>query len=129
MDEKNFDRIEKKYLITAKQRQSILKELKKHMEKDHYFKSGVFNIYFDTDNYDFIIKSIERPTFKQKLRARSYDGYDKVFLELKTKMMGHDNNVGYKRRVMITRKDFSKLINRHITLTELVKNNSDNSNS
>ena len=119
MDEKIFDRIEKKYLITAKQKRKILKELKKHMKKDKYFKSDVFNIYFDTDNYDFIIKSIDHPTFKQKLRARSYDGYDKVFFELKTKMLGKDHNVGYKRRVLITHKDYDDLVKGRASMLEL----------
>ena len=128
MHEQIFDRVEKKYLITKRQKARLLKTIKKHMKKDSYFRSEVYNLYFDTDNYDLIVQSIDRPEFKEKLRARSYGGYDRVFLEVKTKLRGRDVNVGHKRRVMITRKDFSKLINRHITLTELVKNNSDNSN-
>lgn len=119
MDEKIFDRIEKKYLITAEKKRKILKELRKHMKKDKYFKSGVFNIYFDTDNYDFIIKSIDHPTFKQKLRARSYDGYDKVFFELKTKMLSKDHNVGYKRRVLIMHKDYDDLVKGRASMLEL----------
>lgn len=119
MDEKIFDRIEKKYLITTAQKRKLVREIKKHLTKDKYFKSGVLNIYFDTDNYDFIIKSIDCPTFKQKLRARSYDGYDKVFLELKTKMLGHDANVGYKRRVMITHKDYDDLTKGRANMLEL----------
>ena len=92
MDIKIFDRVEKKYLITAKQRDEILKVIKTNMKKDGYHKSTVFNIYFDTDNYDLIVKSIEKPEFKEKLRARSYGGYDKVFLEIKTKLRGKDMN-------------------------------------
>lgn len=128
MHEQIFDRVEKKYLITKRQKSKLLKAIKKHMKKDGYYQSEVYNIYFDTDSYDLLIQSIDRPDFKEKLRARSYGGYDRVFLEVKTKLRGRDVNVGHKRRVMITRKDFSKLINRRITLTELVKNNSDNSN-
>lgn len=119
MDEKIFDRIEKKYLITTAQKRKLVREIKKHLTKDKYFKSSILNIYFDTDNYDFIIKSIDHPTFKQKLRARSYDGYDKVFLELKTKMLGHDANVGYKRRVMITHKDYDDLTKGRASMLEL----------
>lgn len=121
MDEKIFDRIEKKYLITTAQKRKLVREIKKHLAKDKYFKSGVLTIYFDTDNYDFIIKSIDHPTFKQKLRARSYDGYDKVFLELKTKMLGHDANVSYKRRVMITHKDYDDLTKGRASMLELAE--------
>lgn len=111
MDPKVFDRIEKKYLITAKSKKQFLKVIKKNMNKDSYFKSKVFNLYFDTDKYDLIIQSIDQPEFKEKLRARSYEGYDRVFLEIKTKLRGKDNNVGFKRRVMITREEFSEFLN------------------
>ena len=107
MDSKVFDRIEKKYLITKKEKDIFLKAIKKNMKKDGYHISKVYNLYFDTDNYDLIIQSIEQPVFKEKLRARSYGGYDRVYLEIKTKLRSPDNNVGYKRRVLITKKDFN----------------------
>ena len=53
-DQKTFDRIEKKCLITKEQKKKILPVVKKYMEEDGYYKSEVFNIYFDTDNYDLI---------------------------------------------------------------------------
>ena len=116
MDEKVFDRIEKKYLITELQKQQILKVVEKNMEKDGYFESKILNVYFDTDNNDLIVQSIEQPVFKEKLRARSYDGYDKVFLEIKTKLAGdgiefaRDQKIGYKRRVLITKKDYLEFL-------------------
>lgn len=119
MDEKIFDRVEKKYLIDSATKKRLLKTIAKHMQKDGYHKSQVFNIYFDTDNYDLIIQSIEQPKFKEKLRARSYGGYDKVFLEIKTKLRGKENNVGYKRRVLITHDDYKKLIAKKSTAVEL----------
>ncbi|MBQ1373772.1 polyphosphate polymerase domain-containing protein [Candidatus Saccharibacteria bacterium] len=129
MHEQVFDRVEKKYLITKRQKARILKSIKKHMSKDSYFRSEVYNLYFDNDNYDLIIQSIDRPEFKEKLRARSYAGYDRVFLELKTKLKGNDANIGYKRRVMITREDFAKFAKGHTTLVELVQHNTGNSNN
>ena len=54
MDEKTFDRVEKKYLITSAQKKELLKVIKKNMKKDKFHKSGVFNIYFDNDNYDLL---------------------------------------------------------------------------
>ena len=121
MDEKIFERVEKKYLIDAAQKAEILRAVERKMKPTNYHKSKVMNIYFDTDNYDFIIKSIEKPEFKQKLRARSYGGFNKVFLEIKTKMRGKDYNVGYKRRVLITRKDFDKLIKREASVVKLAE--------
>lgn len=119
MDEKVFDRIEKKYLIDAKEKTALIHSIEKYMKKDKYFKSEIFNIYFDTDNYDLIIKSIENPDFKEKLRARSYGGYDKVFLEIKTKLKQSEYRVGYKRRFLITHKDFKKLIDEEKSAAEL----------
>lgn len=121
MDEKTFDRVEKKFLITKKQKKKLLSIIKKNMKKDGYYKSGVLNIYFDTDNYDFIIQSIDHPVFKEKLRARSYEGYDKVFFEIKTKMLGKDYNVGYKRRVLVTKKDYNDFVKKKTDFIEIAK--------
>ncbi len=133
MDTKIFDRVEKKYLLTEANYRELIKPIKKHLKKDSYYKSLVFNIYFDTDNYDYIINSIEHPDFKEKLRARSYGGYDKVFLEIKTKLLGRtldplpadefssrDNNLGYKRRALITHKDYNELVAGKASCAELV---------
>lgn len=119
METKVFDRIEKKYLITAEQKKKLLKVIKKHMKKDSYYLSEVMNLYFDNDNYDLIIQSIDRPEFKEKFRARSYGGYDRVFLEIKTKLKGKDANVGYKRRIMITHKDFDDFVKGRANAVEL----------
>lgn len=124
-DKKIFDRIEKKCLITAKQKQHMLEAIDKHMQKDHYFKSEVFNIYLDTENYDLIIKSIDQPIFKEKLRARSYAGYNKVFFEIKTKLRGKDNNVGYKRRVCVTKKEYRDIIKGKATVCDTVAKHTD----
>jgi hypothetical protein len=114
-----FNRIEKKYLIDSKTKKNLLKTIKTRMKEDGYFKSEIFNLYFDNDNFDLIIQSIDQPPFKEKLRARSYKGYDRVFLEIKTKIRGKDNNPGYKRRIMITKKDYDDLIEKKCSVREL----------
>ncbi len=119
MDNKVFDRVEKKYLITKSDKKELLKVIKKFLAPDYYHKSLVYNIYFDNDNYDLINNSNNWVSFKEKLRARGYGGYDRVFLEIKTKLHGKENNIGYKRRVMITHEDFQKLCNKTSTLEEL----------
>ena len=121
MDEKTFDRVEKKFLITEAEKKKLLSTIKKNMKKTEYHRSGVFNIYFDTDGYDFIISSIDHPVFKEKLRARSYEGYDKVFFEIKTKMLGKDYNVGYKRRVLVTKKEYNDIIKKKASVLEIIE--------
>ncbi len=120
MEANVFSRVEKKYLITKAQKTQLLKSIRKHAKKDSYFRSEVYNLYFDNNNYDLIIQSIDRPEFKEKLRARSYNGYDRVYLEIKTKLRGDEVNVGYKRRVMLTHKEFNKFVKGTTTLTELM---------
>lgn len=119
MNDKVFDRIEKKYLITKAQKKELLESIKDYLEEDGYYKSEVLNLYFDNDNYDLITQSIDWDGFKEKLRARSYGGYDRVFLEIKTKIRVKDNNIGYKRRIMITHDDFKELVAGKRTLAEL----------
>ena len=135
MDEKIFNRVEKKYIISEEQYHVLLGEIRQHLQEDKYYRSEVFNIYFDTDNYDLITKSIDHPLFKEKVRARSYGGYDKVFLEIKTKIRGlayrdefldeddliKDNNFGYKRRTLITHQDFEEFIKGKTSAEELAR--------
>ena len=128
MDEKTFDRIEKKYVITISDYNYLIKYIKQHMEKDAYYKSGIYNIYFDNNNYDLIVQSIDHPIFKQKLRARSYKNYDKVFFEIKTKLNkdivdDNDESIGYKRRVLITHQDYDDFINKRASFTEVASRN------
>lgn len=92
-----FERTEKKYIITVKQRRELLKKISEHIKADEYGESTVCSLYFDTDDYRLIRSSIEKPVYKEKLRLRSYSTPKKdsnVFLELKKKYKG----VVYKRR-------------------------------
>ena len=99
-----FVRKEKKYLITSEQRDKLLKILPSYMTFDEYCQNGrmytVNNIYFDTNTYDVIRYSLSKPTYKSKLRIRSYvtcaKDNDEVFLEMKKKISGIVN----KRRIV-----------------------------
>lgn len=98
-----FQRYEIKYLLTRKQREVILAAMEPYMELDSYGRSTIRNIYYDTDNYRLVRKSMEQPVYKEKLRVRSYgtvEPGDKVFVELKKKYEG----VVYKRRIHIPEK-------------------------
>jgi len=56
------------------------------MAQDKYGRPTIRNLYFDTDHYRLIRRSIEKPTYKEKLRLRSYGSAasdSPVFVELK----------------------------------------------
>lgn len=95
-----FKRYEMKYLLTRKQKEKVLEAMEPYLELDEYGRTTIRNIYYDTDNYRLVRKSLEKPVYKEKLRVRSYDAAgpeDKVFVELKKKYDG----VVYKRRICI----------------------------
>lgn len=101
-----FKRREEKYVLSKEQYEKLLEKINDYITKDQYFESKICNIYFDTDNYDLIKTSIEKPIYKEKVRLRSYlvpSEDDKVFLEVKKKYDGITN----KRRIVISLKDFN----------------------
>ena len=89
-----------KYLLTPDQKEAVLRAMQPYMEPDRYGRTSIRNLYYDTDNYRLIRRSIERPVYKEKLRVRSYgraepDGV--VFAELKKKY----KHTVYKRRLLL----------------------------
>ncbi|MBR4911002.1 MAG: polyphosphate polymerase domain-containing protein [Clostridia bacterium] len=100
-----FERQEYKYIMTKKQKAKMLEAMKAHgMEIDQYGRTTIRNVYFDTENYRLIRRSIESPVYKEKLRMRSYElAHDEstVFVELKKKF----DHVVYKRRIPLKTKD------------------------
>lgn len=95
-----FRRYELKYLLTPSQKESILRGIEPYMQLDKYGRTTIRNIYYDTDSYRLIRRSIEKPLYKEKLRVRSYQRADSdstVFVELKKKYDG----VVYKRRIAL----------------------------
>lgn len=99
-----FKRYEKKYIINQTQNKELMSDIKRYVEKDKHGFCTISNIYYDTDNYDLIRASIEKPVYKEKLRLRSYcvpNNETKVFLELKKKFDG----IVYKRRLTLSYTD------------------------
>ncbi len=95
-----FKRYELKYLLTEAQKQAVLSAMADFMELDQYGRTTIRNIYFDTDNYRLIRRSIDKPAYKEKLRIRSYaraKATSTVFVELKKKY----DSIVYKRRVSL----------------------------
>ena len=93
-----FNRRENKYLITAEQGAALQRQLTRYMTIDRQGEYLVQNLYYDTDNWDIIRESIERPLYKEKLRLRFYGQKTREscgYLELKKKFRG----ITYKRRI------------------------------
>lgn len=104
MSIKVFKRVEYKYLIDENQYNDLLDEIRLHLKSDKHGMTTIQSLYFDTDNYLLIRRSIEKPKYKEKIRLRSYglaDDDKKVFLELKKKA----NGVVYKRRISTKERD------------------------
>lgn len=75
-----------------------------YMALDGYGRTTIRNIYFDTENYRLIRRSVDKPVYKEKLRVRSYEQAklnSTVFVELKKKY----KSVVYKRRLSLAEHD------------------------
>lgn len=99
-----FKRYEKKYMLTPDQLTRMLAGISGHMRADEFGRYTICNIYYDTDDFQLIRASLEKPVYKEKLRMRSYGvpgSRDEVFVELKKKYDG----VVYKRRTAMKAAD------------------------
>lgn len=95
-----FKRYEYKYLLTAPQKQALLQAMAEYMRLDEYGRATIRNLYYDTENFRLIRRSLEKPSYKEKLRIRSYRQATEttpVFVELKKKY----SSVVYKRRLSL----------------------------
>lgn len=99
-----FERVEKKYRLTAEQRAALAPYLDAYMELGEYGKSTVTSLYLDTPDASLICRSLEKPLYKEKIRVRYYGQAEcmtddsAVFVELKKKFKG----VVYKRRLRMS---------------------------
>ncbi len=96
----NFERVERKYLISPEQRDALLSRLLPFLRPDEYPSYTIGSLYLDTADYRLIRASLEKPVYKEKLRLRGYGvpgQEDPVFLELKKKFQG----IVYKRRLVL----------------------------
>ena len=99
-----FKRYELKFMLTQSQKQALLQVMEPYMALDQYGRTTIQNLYYDTDSFRLVRRSMERPEYKEKLRVRSYgtareDG--RVFVELKKKY----DRVVYKRRLTLPEPD------------------------
>lgn len=87
-----FNRQEIKYLISEEDKNLLLEKITDYMDADSYNKEGktysICNLYLDNSADELIVKSLEKPVFKEKIRIRSYGTAnltDTVYLESKKK--------------------------------------------
>lgn len=110
-----FQRYELKFLLTPQRKAAVLAAMQAHMALDQYGRTTIRNLYFDTDSYLLIRRSLERPAYKEKLRVRSYQAAkhdDSVFVELKKKY----RDVVYKRRVSLRQSSAIECLSKGVDL-------------
>lgn len=90
-----FNRQENKYLIDSRIYYALQNRLSDYMDLDDYNKQhetySICNIYYDTDDSYLIRTSIKKPSYKEKLRIRSYgtpNANSNVYVEIKKKVCG-----------------------------------------
>lgn len=113
MSKNIFQRTEKKYRLTKTQYQSFLALSAGKIEADQFGLHTISNIYYDTENYDLIRHSIDKPKYKEKFRVRGYGKVDddsQVYLEIKKKV----NGVVYKRRTQMNHKQARRYLQKRI---------------
>jgi len=112
-----FKRQEVKFVLTQAQYLPIYEVITQHIPPDTYGKYLVQSIYFDTDNWDIIRASIEKPVYKEKLRLRCYgvpNVSSPIFLELKKKL----KNTVHKRRIAFPIEDLQNSSAKDIAAAE-----------
>lgn len=114
MDIRTFNRFEEKFFLSEEQKNHMIKYLQKFCAFDAYCDAEksyrVYNLYYDTSDGNLLRQSVEKPSFKEKLRMRSYKfpigPVDPIYLEIKKKVDGRIN----KRRIRLPYSDAVRLI-------------------
>lgn len=112
-----FKRYELKYILTKNQYHELKEIMQEYMCLDQFGKHTIRTIYLDTQDHRLIRHSIEKPTYKEKLRVRAYGDIQKeddVFIELKKKYEG----VVYKRRISVPQEQAVNYLENHVPLAQ-----------
>jgi hypothetical protein len=107
----SFCRIENKYLVPESLVPFLIAALESHMDYDPYaIHDGhyqVNTIYFDNKNNDVVDRSVAHPTYKEKLRLRSYGGKNPIyFIEFKNKYLCDV----FKVRIILSEKEYENYV-------------------
>ncbi len=99
--QENFARVETKFLLTLPQAAALETELwRRRFIRMDFGSPTVQSLYYDTPDYDLIRASLNRPSYKEKLRLRGYGEPGTItqsYMEIKKKYDG----VVYKRRTAL----------------------------
>ena len=106
MKDNIFKRVEQKYILSKWEYDNIQKIINEYFLKDRYYQSKIANIYYDNDNNDMLITSLEKPIFKKKIRVRSYGEDDSIYFEIKEKY----DDIVYKRRVKLLMNEYNNYL-------------------
>lgn len=96
-----FKRCELKYMLEDSTYRQFKERISDYFIEDHFGRTKICNIYFDTPEHIMVKRSLEKPIYKEKLRLRSYgipSFSSQVFIEVKKKYKG----IVYKRREDMT---------------------------
>lgn len=107
-----FKRSEVKFLLDRGQRARLERVMAERMEQDAYGPSTICSLYYDTPTLLLARRSADHPTYKEKVRERSYgvlSAGEPVFAEIKKKWDG----VVYKRRVELPEAEARALLSGH----------------
>ena len=63
-----FRRYELKFMLTRAQKQALLEIMEPCMSLDRFGRTTIQNLYYDTDSFRLVRRSLERPEYKEKLR-------------------------------------------------------------
>lgn len=108
-----FERKELKYLLTQLQWEALKEKMDPYMALDQYGQHVISNIYYDTPSWYLARHSLSKPTYKEKVRVRSYgvpSTNERVFIELKKKYKG----IVYKRRTAMPLVEAEAFLNHKI---------------
>ncbi len=104
-----ISRSEIKYKLSYEQFCLVKKEVEARLPEDEYGETSIQSLYYDTNTFLLIRNSLEKPLYKEKIRARSYgiaSPDKKIFLELKKK----SNKVVFKRRISLKEIELSRFL-------------------
>ncbi|MBR3311836.1 MAG: polyphosphate polymerase domain-containing protein [Solobacterium sp.] len=96
--EQFFQRTEDKYVINEDQAEMFLEACDAYIKKDLYYSYTVHSLYYDSPGNDLMIRGLEKPMYKTKIRLRSYGDpaeNSAVYIETKKKF----GDIVYKRRL------------------------------
>lgn len=95
-----FQRKENKYSMNLNTYKQLREQLAEYLEEDEYGLHTILSVYYDTNSFEVIKRSIEKPNYREKFRLRSYGIPTEdslVFLEMKKKV----KVIVYKRRIQV----------------------------